>query len=54
MPHERHRVGVEIQIAFVSNQSGVVRGRKDKRLCTLIIRGDHLLAGHAKRLRLAV
>ena len=29
MPHERHRVGVEIQIAFVANQSRVIRGRKD-------------------------
>ena len=54
MSHQRNRVGVEIEISFAAKQCRIVRLAENKCLRALVVGWNHIGAGNAEGLRLAV
>ena len=54
MAHQRHGGGIEIEVAFASDQSRIIGRREDERLRHLVIGWREIFSRCAERLRLAV
>ena len=54
MAHKGDRVGVEIEVSFRAKEGGVVGGREDERLGSLIVSGYHVGSAEAEGLCLAI